>query len=330
MGLKFLLSRSSRPIGHLALLGLAIGLGGTLPAEAASLRLGDLTFGEVSGDFQITGGYLNDSFYTIQQSVTGPNINLLMSIDGFPSLYPYIGIRVQTIVTNLTGTPWIFFDNELRESPNVRSPEQDGLSFAQGINSVRPFTSNRFSRADEVTDVRDFINFSNGTVNPGETVTFQFAITDRSPINRFYLLERPNFAPGGTGFVNVPPLVVTPPVVTPPVVTPPVVEPPVPEPPAIPPNPPRVPRLPQNLALTAPPPPSPSPSPPIVPPTPPIVTAPPSPSPPIAPPSAAIPANPGEAAAVPEPTTLLGLLVAIGGGAVLKRVRQQPSDPKQD
>jgi hypothetical protein len=127
-----------------------------------------------------------------------------MSIDGFPQLNT-LGFRIQTLVTNLTGSPWIFFDNELRENINIPSPENDGLSFAQGIDTVRPFLSNRFSRADEVTDVRDFINYSRGVVAPGDTVAFQFAITDRSPVNRFYLLERPNFAPGGTGFVAVPP-----------------------------------------------------------------------------------------------------------------------------
>ena len=311
MELTFLWSRSSRSIGYLvSALAIAIASSEGIPAQAATLKLEDLTFREVSGDFQITGGYLTDSFYTIQQSVTGPNVNLLMSIDGFPSLYPYIGIRVQTIVTNLTGTPWIFFDNELRENPNIPSPEQDGLSFAQGINSVRPFVSNRFTRADEVTDVRDFINFSNGVVNPGDTVTFQFAITDRSPVNRFYLLERPNFAPGGTGFVNVPPLVV---------------EQPVPDPPATPPNPPRVPRLPQTLTPTAalvssPDPvatPSPEPSPAV-----------PIPSPTIEPPPLVNLPTSGEAAAVPEPSTLLGLLMAIGGGAVVKRSRRQASGRK--
>ena len=323
MGLKFLLGRSSRPIGFSALSAVAIALAsaGATPAQAASLRLGDLTFGEVSGDFQITGGSIDNSFYTIRQSVFGPNVNLLMSIDGFPSLYPYIGVRVQTIVTNSTGIPWIFFDNELRENTNIPSPEQDGLSFAQGIGSVRPFLSDRFSRADEVTDVRDFINFSNGTVNPGETVTFQFAITDRSPINRFYLLERPNFAPGGTGFVPVPPVVVTPPV--PP-------EPPIPAPPVgPPPNPPRVPRLPQSPSLTALPAP---PAPPVATP-PPVVTPSPVVPPPVAPPvitpSPTLP-SPGETAAVPEPTTLLGLLAALGGGALLKRSRHRSPSSKQD
>jgi hypothetical protein len=324
MGLKFLSGRSSRPIGYCAQSAVAIATAMALSsgaAQAASLRLGDLTFGEVAGDFQITGGSIDNSFYTIRQSVFGPNINLLMSIDGFPSLYPYIGVRVQTMVTNNTGTPWIFFDNELRENTNIPSPEQDGLSFAQGIGSVRPFTSDRFSRADEVTDVRDFINFSNGTVNPGETVTFRFAITDRSPISRFYLLERPNFAPGGTGFVTVPP--VTPP--SPPVVV-------MPDPPVgPPPKPPKVPRLPQNLVMTAPPQPSPPVQPsPSIEPSPPVAASPPSIPPVITPPPPPLPPAPGEAAAVPEPTTLLGLLAALGGGAILKRSRHRSPSSKQD
>jgi hypothetical protein len=263
----------------LSVVAIATAFAAPAPAQAAALQLGSIRFSEVSGNYRITGGYLDPSFYTITQEVYGPDINLLMAIDGFPSIYPYTGIRVQTIVTNLTGTPWTFFDHELQETPGVPSPEADGLSFAQGIDFVRPFTSNRFAYADEVTDVRDFINFSGGVVAPGDSVIFQYAITDNSPEDRFFLLQRPNFQPGGGGFLPVPP------------------PPPQPEPVA------SVPPTPTE--------PVPEPSP--------TASAEPTPTPSNETPET--PETPGNNQAVPEPTTIVGVLTAIAGGTFLKRKR---------
>lgn len=274
------------------------GLGIATEAEAARLRLGDVSFEEVSGNFQITGGSRNSEFYTIYQDVTGPDVNLLMRIEGFDDLYDsgYVGIRVQSIVRNLTGTPWIFFDHELRESQNTPSPEADGLSFAQGYTSIRPFTSDLLPLANEVIDVRDFVNFSGGIVQPGQTVTFIYAITDNSPEDRFFLLQRPNFQPGGVGFVNPAPPPPAPPVVEPePVVSlPPSVEPPV---------------------VVEPPP--------IVVEPPPIVVSP----PPVVvenPPTEPLP-DPTNVAAVPEPTTILGVMLATLSGVWVKRRQQAKS-----
>jgi hypothetical protein len=282
------------PMMHsLLLLGAVVMSFGAAPsATAATLRLGDLQFSESDGDFRITGGRRSSEFYTIEQEVYGPDVNLLMSIRGFKSLFEdgYVGIRVRSIVKNLTGTPWTFFDHELRQRRDRRSPEEDGLSFAQGYQSIRPFRSDRFSRVDEETDVRDYINFSRGVVNPGETVTFVYAITDNSPDDRFYLLQRPNFRPGGVGFVNTP----------------------QPQPSV----------RPSPVAPTRPTPvPSPSPAPitrPSPVPTPivsPIVTLP----LPILPNDPPVQRPPDNTAAVPEPATLLGGLTAAVGGLWLRR-----------
>ncbi|MEM7793000.1 MAG: PEP-CTERM sorting domain-containing protein [Cyanobacteria bacterium P01_C01_bin.118] len=214
------------------------------PAKAASLTLENFSFSEVSGDFTITGGETTPDAFRIFQDVTGPNIDLFTSIQGLRSS-GFIGFRFESVLTNRTNTPWIFFDHELQEQFGVPSPEEDGLSFAQRIDRFRPFTSNTFSNVDEVTDVRDFVNFSGGVVNPNETVTFRYVILDNNPNDLFFLRQRPNFAPGGVGVVAVPPVAPPPtpvalPPPPPPVVPPaPVVPPSEPEPPA--PTPPSVP-----------------------------------------------------------------------------------------
>ncbi|WP_431657558.1 PEP-CTERM sorting domain-containing protein [Pantanalinema rosaneae] len=273
----------------LAAIGLVAGLGIATEAQAARLRLGDVSFEEVSGNFQITGGSRSTDFYTIYQDVTGPDVNLLMRIEGFDRLYRqgYVGIRVQSIVRNLTGTPWIFFDHELRENQNIPSPEADGLSFAQGYTTIRPFTSDLLPLANEVIDVRDFVNYSGGIVQPGQTVTFIYAITDNSPQSHFFLLQRPNFQPGGVGFVD--------PLPSPP-----------PEPPVIPPIP-----EPEPVVIT----------PPIV--EPPVIIEP----PPVVvenPPTAPLP-SPTNAAAVPEPTTIAGVMLAALSGFWVKQRQRQNS-----
>ncbi|MEM9093161.1 MAG: hypothetical protein AAGC93_31095, partial [Cyanobacteria bacterium P01_F01_bin.53] len=146
------------------------------PAQAASLVLENLIFSEVSGDFTITGGETTQDALRIFQDITGPNIDLFISIEGLDR-ERLRGFRMESVITNRTDTPWIFFDLELQEQFGVESPEADGLSFAQGFSSVRP-VSTIFPTVDEVTDVRDFINFTDSVVNPNETVTFRYFILD--------------------------------------------------------------------------------------------------------------------------------------------------------
>ncbi|NJP11390.1 MAG: PEP-CTERM sorting domain-containing protein [Leptolyngbyaceae cyanobacterium RU_5_1] len=239
----------------------------TLPAQAVSLDIGGLRFSEVSGDFRITGGRVDSSIFVIEQEVTGPNINLFMAIDGLLNACPGVGgcyFRFQSVLTNQTGTPWALFDHELQEIYGAPSPEEDGLSFAQQIPQLRPFTSNRFGAVDEVIDVRDYVNYSGGVVAPGDTVTFNYVIADTTPLNRFFLLQRPNFQAGGGGFIN-----------------------PTPQPTPSP--------TPENGGIIDP---EPSPSP-------------------------EFPIDGGSNAAVPEPSTILGLLLfgAIAGGVKLKQSR---------
>lgn len=277
----------AKPVAHRLLSAIAMTavLHWVEPADAAMITLGPLTFSEVSGDFAITGGQFTGTGFVLNQVVYGPNINLFTAIDGFFSACPYRGgcyFSFESVLTNLTGTPWILFDHELQELYGIPSPEADGLSFAQQIPQVRPFLSSHFAGADEVTDVRDYVNYYTGIVQPGETVSFRYVIADTTPLNRFYLLQRPNFQPGGVGFVNpLPPPPPPPPVIE----VPPVVE--VPPPPVV-----EVP--------------------PVVEPPPPVV------EPPVVAPE---PTTPTNSAAVPEPSTVLGLLTFGAIAGWLKRAR---------
>ena len=183
-------------------------------ALAAPLTLNGITFTETTGDFTITGalgaGSSSDPFI-LNETVTG--LDVTMSIEGLAAYglpgdplseesigFHNSGFYLTKIVTNNTGATWNFYDHELQEILGTASTDGDGLSFAQGTTSVRPFTSDQFSLVDEVTDVRDYVNFYGGTVLEGQTVTMNLVITDNSDNNPdiFYLRQRPNFQPGQT------------------------------------------------------------------------------------------------------------------------------------
>lgn len=171
-------------------------------AYAVPMSTAGLTFSEVSGAVEITGlsgtGSLLDPII-LTESVTGDDVTI--SIEGLvnfgnPALTGHSsGFWLQKVITNLSGSTWHFYDSELQETLGIASSDGDGLSFAQGCGTCRPWTSDVFTTFDEIIDVRDFINFADGTVLDGETVTITYAITDNSPIDIFYLRQRPDFDP---------------------------------------------------------------------------------------------------------------------------------------
>jgi hypothetical protein len=73
------------------------------------------------------------------------------------------------------------------------SNDLDGLSFAQG--SAIPRTSSAFSSlfTDELIDVRDFLDFSDGTVPAGGVFTVTYGLRENFGTQQpFLLVERPN------------------------------------------------------------------------------------------------------------------------------------------
>jgi hypothetical protein len=170
---------------------------------AQALTVNGLTFTEMSGDLALTSGSgvgnLNSPI-VLYEDVTG--LDVTMSIEGlieFGNLTgsPHTtGFWLEKHVTNLTGEAWTYYDHELQEILGTPSAEGDGLSFAQGWSAGRPWYSDELPVVDEITDVRDYVNFSGGTVDIGETVVFRYAITDNSPVEMFYLRQRPNYVSG--------------------------------------------------------------------------------------------------------------------------------------
>lgn len=116
------------------------------------------------------------------------------------------GIWVQKRVTNNSGSEWTAFDNELQEILGTFSSDGDGLSFGQEFAAFRPFNSNLLPNVIEEVDDRDFVNFDSGIVPVGATLVMNFVITDNTPVDLFYLRQRPNFsipAPGAAALLGL-------------------------------------------------------------------------------------------------------------------------------
>lgn len=173
-------------------------------AQAACLSAGcrqnGLVFREASSNFKITdvtGAGTREQPFVVYQDVWGLDISL--EISGLPgaaqhSVFNRPGLTISVVSRNLTNAFWRFYDHELQETIGVSSSENDGLSFAQGVGPARPYTSDRYTQADEITDIRDFINFYQGAgVNPDESVRFNYIITDTIPNQSFYIRQRPDY-----------------------------------------------------------------------------------------------------------------------------------------
>ena len=105
-------------------------------------------------------------------------------------------IWVQLEFLNATTVAWGNFDFELQIIPGQPSTNPDGLSFAQGyMVGERPWTSDKFASFEEWDQERDFINFKDGVVLPGETAVMNFIISHSGTARSVQLMTRPNLVP---------------------------------------------------------------------------------------------------------------------------------------
>lgn len=183
---------------------------GSIVASAAPLltvQSGGITLGAVNLGTAGTAA----APWTFSETMTAPGILSLTDTDGTPLQSPSgvppfgSGSWFQKTVTNNTGTPWTSFELELQQILGTPSGEGDGLSFAQ--QSGLAFTSDVFTTLTRIDITRDYLNFSGGTVAPGGTVTFTFAVTDNSPTSPIYLMQTPNISdipePSTFGLIGV-------------------------------------------------------------------------------------------------------------------------------
>lgn len=172
---------------------------GAPPVAAAPVTLGDITFSDELGGVVLHGGsgsgIESDPFVLIEDITDdGPAVLVVRGLRGRLG-QPLTGQRqlgfwLRKVVTNRTNRTWQAFELELRERLDRPSTYEDGLSFGQATPGRRPFASDRYATAELTDEPLDALVFADGQVPPGATVTVDLLITDYTPTDEFFLLQR--------------------------------------------------------------------------------------------------------------------------------------------
>jgi hypothetical protein len=162
----------------------------TVYSGNATVSANTTTTGNLASPWTITENYTGPDAVALQFAVpTGASGSPIGP--GNPTNSGHTNGRwISKTVTNNTTTAWTSYELELETVFGTPSGEGDGLSFAQGGGLT--FSSDMFSTYTRIDVTRDYLNFSGGTVNPGSSVNFLFAITDNLSNNPFWLLQTPN------------------------------------------------------------------------------------------------------------------------------------------
>ena len=168
-------------------------------AGAEPITLGGLTFSDELGGVRLQRGWgsgsLDDPFVLVEEITSdGPAILIVRGMThrfgNRIRSHHEIGFALTKLVRNGTAQPWSLFNLELREFFDHPSPFGDGLSFAQASDAGRPFLSDRFTDHLETREPFDGVQFFDGLVEPGETVSLNIVVTDTTPRWEFYLVQK--------------------------------------------------------------------------------------------------------------------------------------------
>ncbi|MBN1381366.1 MAG: PEP-CTERM sorting domain-containing protein [Deltaproteobacteria bacterium] len=159
----------------------------TFIEDASTAANGEITYNNGLGTY--------DNPYVLEEYLYGGHY--VIEIGGMPNEGDKAGTGHVTSfwllkkVWNMSNIAWSSFDNELWQEYGVASSDGDGLSFAQGYTGTR-FYSSVLTSWTEISDVRDYVNFFNGVVEPGGFFYMKMIISDNSPTDIFWLNQEPN------------------------------------------------------------------------------------------------------------------------------------------
>jgi len=169
------------------------------PAAAAEFTVQGLTFSDREGGFNLLGvtgsGSKADPFVIVEE--VGRAGDAILTIEGWKSGYPRgtgqqggVSFNIRKLVWNATDKRWTSYEMELREQLDLPSGYLDGLSFGQPMRLDRPGSSDRLPEVLVRDEPLDAMVFSGGEVLPEQRVAFDFLVTDMTPTDRFYLVQR--------------------------------------------------------------------------------------------------------------------------------------------
>lgn len=166
---------------------------------AKPITLAGLTFSDELGGVVLHDGWgagtSADPFVLVEEiTEDGPAVLIIRGmrarLSDAPTAVFQMGFVLRKIVTNSTGRDWHSFELELREDLDHPSTYGDGLSFGQATHQNRPFAADRFGSVTMTDEPLDSVVFADGLVRPGQQVTVTAAITDYTPQDEIFLLQR--------------------------------------------------------------------------------------------------------------------------------------------
>jgi hypothetical protein len=168
-------------------------------AESASLSVNGVTFSDHLGGFtleKVSGeGSLDDPFVLVEKMTDSNGGTLSFRVQpefgNRINSQHVIGLAVIKVIENATDLPWTSFELELQAQLGVPSGDSDGLSFGQGSNAGRPFTSDGFDKVTIVDRPYDRVEFDHGRIPIGRPVTLRIVISESMPLGEVYLVQRP-------------------------------------------------------------------------------------------------------------------------------------------
>lgn len=186
---------------------LAIPLFCSLPAlaqdDAGHLTwpAGAYSFSDELGGFRILSasgrGTREDPVVIVEELTSASPVTLVIRTTKPIRAFDFSGdyangfLSIQLEIRNGSQLAWVEFEFELQEILHEPSLFADGLSFDQRRTDARTVSSNSFSQFSRDFEPYDRLLLRDGKVDPGETATFGFLITDFTPKRQFYLVQDP-------------------------------------------------------------------------------------------------------------------------------------------
>jgi hypothetical protein len=170
-------------------------------SDAPKWIAGVYSFSDELGGFTITGvsgtGTKQDPIIITEELNSASPVTLV--IRATQIMHPFtVGGDAQTgfthfrlVTLNNSGLAWVEFEFELQEIQDVPSTFGDGLSFDQRRSETDNIGSDHFTEFSRDFEPYDRLRFRDGKVDPMETSTFSFFVTDFTPRSQFYIVQDP-------------------------------------------------------------------------------------------------------------------------------------------
>jgi hypothetical protein len=173
-------------------------------ASAAEFSAGAYSFSDELGGFRLLSasgtGTAADPIVLKEELLDVAPVTLVIRNRNISRRNGGIGQLELTLVkqiTNRSKRVWAGFELELQEVLGKPSDYGDGLSFKQFAAKPPDVASDLFQKNQRMFEPYDRIDFLDGHVDPGDSVSLRVTITDPTPIAEYYLVQDPQLLSAG-------------------------------------------------------------------------------------------------------------------------------------